>query len=88
MPRPRMTLQSGMIAIALAALVLGAAMEWRRHTNDRHGTGYDRARAAFAMRESRRASGGSGTDDRHLVVGVVAAAFVGSHLRRRWLRQA
>ena len=88
MPRPRMTLQGWMITIACVALMLGLTIEWRRGANDRHGPGYDRARAVFAMRGSRRTSGGQGTDDACVIIGVAATALIGGRLRRRWLRQA
>jgi hypothetical protein len=86
MPRPRMTLQGWMITIALAALVLGMAMEGRRHANDRHGPGYDRARAVFALRGQRQTSGGYRTDDAFVIIGVVATALIGGRLRRRFQR--
>jgi hypothetical protein len=88
MPRPRMTLQGWMITIACVALMLGLAVEWRRGASDRHGPGYDRARAVFALRGHRRTSGGYRTDDAWVVIGVAASGLIGGRLRRRWIRQA
>ena len=86
MPRPRMTLQGGMIAIACVAVLLGLAIESRRGANDRHGPGYARARAVFAQRGPRRTSGGYGTDDPCVIIGIAATALIGGRLRRRWLK--
>jgi hypothetical protein len=85
-PRPWMTLQGGMIAIALAAIALGLVLESGRHANARPRPGYDRARAVVAQRGRRPTSGGYRTHDPYVVIGVVAAAIVGSHLGRRLVR--
>lgn len=82
MPHFRMTTRRWIAVVAL--LALGFASELRR-ADDRHGAGYNVARVLVAARQSGRPSRPVGTDDLYLLLGVAAAALIGSRLRRRFV---
>jgi hypothetical protein len=81
---PRMTTRRWIAVVALVALTLGTAMEWRRWAGQRQRPGYRLASVIVAGRNSRQRHRGPCTGDPGLLVAITAAALVGYRLRRRF----